>query len=349
MFATQPKVAKHVFTRVLTELGIETTAKYIHIFGDSVVVDMLRDPSLQSDLNQLLEFYAKNPIEMDDEERFDLLKRLHNRAVAGKLSVMGSRSSHLFEFLTDMDGLQILELVRNESLTVKAIVITQCDSQKRGQIFSQIDEDTRFKLLTELSRIDYLPRDYINNVANALKRKRRENPKLNTEALPGSEVLLTLLEKTDSDVQKSVLKNLEVSNPDSARHVRTKLVSLDTLKYLRDGHVLEVVLGLRHDELLLFLKGTPADVKVAIFNKAPRDLVADLEEELQQNIQVTRESYQAVERKIINRIKLMAAEGLINLNETNERMFSDQSAGLHQAADERTKVNAQNLRKVAGW
>lgn len=99
---------------------------------------------------------------------------------------MGSRSSSLFDFLAEMDGTQILELIRTESLTVKSIILTQCDTQKRAQIYTQLDQDVRLNLLSELSRIDYLPRDYIFNVANALKRKRRENPRLNTEALPGS-------------------------------------------------------------------------------------------------------------------------------------------------------------------
>ncbi len=323
VFAQNPKVAKHVFTRVLTEEGIETTAQYIHIFGESVVMDMLRDPSLQSDLSELMEFYAKNPQELTDDEKLQLVRALHSRTVAGKLVVMGSRSSHLFDFLAEMDGLQILELIRNESLTVKSIVLTQCDPQKRSQIYSQVDDKVRMDLMGELSRIDYLPRDYIFNVANALKRKRRENPKLNTEALPGSEVLLTLLERSDADQARTVIKNLEITNPDSARALKSKLVSIDTLRHLRDGQLLEVILSLRHDELLQFLKGAAEEVRMAIFSKSPKDLVLELEEELQSVGAISREQYQGLERKILNRMKLMANEGLINLVETNERMLTE--------------------------
>ncbi|MGK5084520.1 hypothetical protein WDW37_14590, partial [Bdellovibrionota bacterium FG-1] len=148
VFAQHPKVAKQVFSRVLTEEGVETTSQYIQIFGESIVMDMLRDPSLQSDLAELMEFYAKNPSELKDEEKLDLLRKLHNRTIAGKLLVMGNRSSNLFDFLAEMDGLQILELVRNESLTVKSIVLTQVDPQKRAAIYSQLDEETRMQLLS---------------------------------------------------------------------------------------------------------------------------------------------------------------------------------------------------------
>jgi flagellar motor switch protein FliG len=359
VYAQNPKVAKHVFTRILTEEGVETTAHYVHIFGESVVMDMLRDPSLQSDLSELMEFYAKNPVDMTDDEKLELLRKLHNRTIASKLLVMGSRSSNLFDFLAEMDGLQILELVRNESLTVKSIVLTQCDPQKRATIYAQLDQDMRMKLLAELSRIDYLPRDYIFNVANALKRKRRENPKLNTEALPGSEVLLTLLERSSHEMARTVIKNLEIQSPENARMLKSKLVSIDTLRYLRDGQLLEVVLSLRHDELLQFLKGAPKDIREAIFLKSPKDLVAEIEEELTNVSVLSREAYQAVERKVLNRMKLMANEGLINLVETNDRLLADgrnggfveagPAPGTQAGGTQAGQPPAANIKKVAGW
>lgn len=326
IYAEQPRVAKYVFGRILTEEGIEVTSGYLSIFGESVVLDLLRDPSLQHDLNELMEFYARTPIELDDEERLDLLKKLHNRTVAGKMAVVASRSSLQFEFLAEMDGMQILELVRNESLTVKAIVLTQCDNQKRAAIFTAIDESTKMRLLSELSRIDYLPRDYIQNVAVALKRKRQENPRLNTEALPGSDVLVNLLERSEPMIQQTVMKNLEMNNPDSARVVKHKLVSIDTLAFIPDGQLLEVILSLRHEELLQFLKGCRSDIRQSIFSKCPKDLVSDLEEELESFQNPSRDIYGALERKVLNRVKMMAQDSLVNLADVNDRLFAAYSS-----------------------
>ncbi len=321
IFSEQPKVAKQVFTRILTEEGVETTSSYIQIFGESVVMDMLRDPTLQADLNELMEYHAKNPVDLKDEEKYELLRRLHNRAIAAKMVVLGSRTSAQFDFLADMDGSQILELVRNESLTVKAIILTQCEQQKRSSIYSQLDEESRMKIMAELGRIDHLPRDYIANVASALRRKRLDTPRLNTEALPGSEVLITLLERAPSDMQSALMRNLERTNPDSARTVKSKLVSVNTLRYLQDNQILEVVLSLKHDELVQFLKATPDAVRTAVLSKAPSDLSGELSEEIAATKSVSRETYQNIERKVLNRMKIMVNEGLINLSDTNDRIF----------------------------
>lgn len=330
IFSEQPKVAKLVFTKILTEEGVEETSKYIDIFGESIVVDMIRDSSLQGELSELTEYYARNQFDLPEEEKLKLLKKLHNRTVAAKMVTIGNRSTGQFDFLVDMDGLQILELTHNESITVKAIVMTQVDNNKRSMMFKHMEQDERMKILTELSRIDYLPRDYIFNVAQALKRKRHDNPKLNTESLPGSDVLVTLLERTGATTQKEVIQKLENQNPDSARTIKNKLVSIDTLKYLTDQHLLEVILSLRHEELLQFLKGAPDSIRSVIFEKSPNDLVVELEEELSNVSNLSREAYQNVERKVLNRIKVMANEGHINLIDTNEKMFGVGSSSASQ-------------------
>ncbi len=323
IFSEQPKVSKHVFSRIITEEGVETTAEYISLFGESIMIEMLRDASLQTDLAELMEFYSKNTIILSEEEKFELLQKLHNRTTAAKLLVLGSRSSALYDFLSEMNADQIAELIRTESLTVKAIVLTQCDAQKRSLIFSHLEPSFRLSLLTELSRIDHLPREYIMNVAHALRRKKKENPKMNTESLPGSEVLVSLLEKTSSEMQKSVIDLLESTHPENAKTLMSKLVSTETLRYMRDAQLLEVVLSLKHEELIQFLKGSTDSMRQNIFAKAPRELVIELEEELTLVSTLSRDTYQAIERKVLNKLKIMANEGTFNLLETNERMFAD--------------------------
>ncbi len=349
IFAEHPKVAKEVFGRILTEEGIEVTSQYINFFGEGIVVDLLKDPNLQSNISNLMEFYAKNPIETDSEDKLTLLRKLHNRTVSAKLFVIGNRSSNLFDFLVDMDAKQIAELIRTESLTVKAIIMTQLDPAKRTQIYSFFDEKIQNELLSELTRVDYLPRDYIFNIANSLKLKMRENPKLNTEALPGSEVLVSLLEKADSSTQKSIVKTLELSNPDGARNIKSKLVSLDTLRHIRDSHLLEIILSLKHSELIHFLKGAPEHVRSTIFEKSPHDLVADLKEELESIGDLQLDMYDLAERKIINRIKVLSNEGTINLVEANDRLLSESDAITAAVTNGHDHSEAQQIQKVAGW
>ena len=104
--------------------------------------------------------------------------------------------------------------------------------------------------------------------------------------------------------------------------------------------------------MLQFLKGAPADIRATIYSKAPKDLVAELEEELVNVSALSREAYQTVERKVLNRMKVMANEGLINLVETNERMLAENgttSGPTLVKTPAQSNGTSTNIKKVAGW
>jgi flagellar motor switch protein FliG len=342
IFGEQPKVAKHVFTNILTEEGVEEVAKYLEMFGESVVMDLLKDPGLQSDCAELMDFYTKNTFDLSEEEKFTLLKRLNHRTTTAKMQIYGSRSATLFDFLAEMESIQIADMIKNESNTVKAIVLTQCDQKKRQAVFNSCDEGTRLKLMTELSRIDHLPKNYIFNVASALRRKKAENPKYNTEALPGSDVLVSFLEKSGLETQKAIVHQLMSSSSGDAIHaLKSKLASLESLRYMKDSQVTEVATSLKHDELVQFVKGTTPDIRDAILNKVSHDLAIEISEEIDLVEAVGRDTFNGIERKVLNKIKILANQGQINLAEVNEKMFANEFG-----FDNTAEIEAADMKKV---
>jgi flagellar motor switch protein FliG len=343
IFSEQPKIARHVFTHILTEEGVETTAQYLEIFGESVVMDLLRDPGLQSDLTELMDFYARNTFDINDEEKMQLLKRLHHRTVTAKMQVHGSRSAALFDFLAEMDTPQIIEMVKNESNTVKAIILTQCDSKKRQGLFNAHDDATRLKLMTELSRIDHLPKNYIYNVAQALRRKKIENPKLNTEALPGTDVLVSFLEKADIATQRTIVHQLMgTAGGEALQNLKSKLISIETLRFIRDQQLIEVITHVKHEELVQFLKACSVEVRESILNKAPAEMAADLKDGINLSENVSKETYLSVERKLLNRMKVLANNGQFNIAAINERIFTEEFGFQNQASE----IASVDMRRV---
>jgi flagellar motor switch protein FliG len=338
IFGEQPKVAKHVFTNILTEEGVEEVAQYLEMFGESVVMDLLKDPGLQTDCAELMDFYTKNTFDLTEDEKLGLLKRLHHRTTTAKMQIYGSRSATLFDFLAEMESAQITDMIKNESITVKAIVLTQCDQKKRQAVYHSYDEASRLKLMTELSRIDHLPKNYIFNVASALRRKKAENPKYNTEALPGSDVLVSFLEKSGLETQKSIIQQLMSSSSGDALHaLKSKLASLESIRYMKDIHVTEIATSLKHDELVQFIRGTSDDIRNAFLTKISHDLAIEISEEVDIVEPVGRESFVSIERKVLNKIKNLANQGTINLAEVNEKMFANEfgfdSTGEIEGAD----------------
>ena len=111
---------------------------------------------------------------------------------------------------------------------------------------------------------------------------------------------------------------------DVLNNLKSKLASVESLRFIRDTQLMEVVTHIKHDELLQFLKGCSKDVRESVLSKVSQDLSAELSDGLSLSEPVVKDTYIAVERKVINRIKVLANQGLISLTEVNERMFAEE-------------------------
>ena len=140
-----------------------------------------------------------------------------------------------------------------------------------------------------------------------------------------------------------MMNSLHKKSPDIARVIKSRLITMDTLPYLKDGHLLEVVIGLERDSLLDFLSSTRQDVRDLVLNKAPAELVESWIEEIQMRGLVSEEKNRAAHIMLIERIRSLASNGIINILEINEIIFKDASDGEDEQITEMTNQTDSHL------
>lgn len=317
---------------MIEEDGVEATSKYVHILGKTVVFELLKDPNYRRSLRELSEYYHKTELEFTPEEEYKLLVNLKTKVTANEIRVASRRSIDAFEFLGKLDVEQVFALLNEETERVQSVVLSQLPSKKRQRVFELFEGAAKTSLMTELCKADAIPRDYLNNVAKVLNKKMTSSAEYDTENLRSNDVLLDLLEKSRLEEQKELILELEKTNSDAARAIKFKLVTVHMLKYIKTGHLLEILLGLDQDELVVFLSGAPDDVSALLLDQAPEELAESWQEELDNLRGVDEMKYRMIEIKILNRIKSLAAAGAINIGEINELIFSnsgeDEDLGL---------------------
>jgi flagellar motor switch protein FliG len=329
-FMYEPRVAKETFSRMLKEDGVELTARYLHIFGHMILLELIEDPNISRDLYALSEFFNKSRIELTLEEEFRLLQALKTRQTASEIKVMTSKGSDKFEFLERLDPTQIFTLINEEKPQVQGIVLTQLNKKRRMSVFDMYQGRMKVSLMNELCRADAIPKEYLANVAKALHKKVFSRPEFDTENIRSSEIIIDLLERSTLDEQRQIMGHLRQTNADTARGIMMRLVTLEILPYLKDGHLLEIILGLEREDLLMFLAGTGEHIRNLFMSKAPYDLVETWLEELNQVGIVEESNYKLVELKVFNKIRNLANTGVINILEINEMIYSPDHAPLRE-------------------
>lgn len=317
-----PRVARETFGRMLREEGVEETAKYIKLLGQMVIIELLDDPNMQRDLYSLSEFYHNSTFTFEGEEEIELLQRLKTKITASEIRVLTRKSLDKFDFLTKLDSEQIFNLVSDESPQVQSIVLTQLDRKRRMNVFNMYQGDSKMSLMGELCKADAIPKEYLSNVALALSRKVSSRPEFDTQNLRASEVLVDLMEKADLQEQRQLMQNLQDSNSEAARGIKMRLVTVEMLPFLKDGHLLEIILGMEREELLGFLKGTRSHIRDLLINKAPPELSDSWVEDLTYMATVDESLYRLAEMNILRRVRNLANNGAISILEINEIIFS---------------------------
>ena len=293
LFMQNPKVARETFGRILKEDGVELAAKYLHIFGYLIIYELLNDPGLQRELYELSEYYHNSNFQFSTPEELDLLIRLKTRVTAREIRVLTQKSSEKFEFLQKLDPGQIYALISDENRQVQCIVLTQLDRKRRRMVFDLYQGDSKVQLMEQLSLAEAIPKEYLYNVAKILARKVSARSEFDTENLRSSDVLMDFLEKADIEEQRQLMATLQKNNPDTARSLKLKLITVEIMPFLKDGHLLELVLGMDRMDLLAFLAGVKQHIRDLLLKKAPEELADSWIEELGAITSIDEQVYKA--------------------------------------------------------
>lgn len=323
-FVDNPKVARDTFSRMLQEEGVDQTSRYVHLFGPMIIFDLMNDPSLQRDLSDLSEFYYKSTFAFTDEQTLELLNGLKTKVTASEIRVMARKRTEQFDFLHNLDASQIFSLILEEKPHIQSIVLTQLDHVRRRNVFDLYAGEARIALMRELCKADAIPKEYLSNVAKALHKKVLSRTDFDTEQLRSSDIIIELLEKSSLIDQRRLMADLVKTNPDAARLIKLKLVTVEMLPYIRDGHLLEIVMGLERPELLTFLVGAPEHIRDLLLGKAPAELAQSWLEDIEQSSSIEESRYRISEMRILGRIRTLANNGAIRLVDINDRIFAPQ-------------------------
>ena len=336
-----PKVAREGFGRMLTEDGVEETSKYIHVLGNSVVFDLLKDPVHRRNLRDLSEYYHKASFDLTPDEEVRLLTKLKTKILASELRVMTRNDLEAFEFLSQMDSPQIFSLISDEKSRIQAVVLGQLPSTKRRQVFELFKGDSRVGLMNELCEQGSITKDYLVNVAKTLSRKVSNRGGFDPETARSGDILQELLERVGFDEQRNLVRNLENSNPDGARNIKMRLITTYTLAYIKSGALLEIILDMEHSDLVTFLAGAPEEIAKIVIEQAPSELADALLEELANISNIDESHYRLVELKVLSKLRGMVSAGRVNLYEINEFMFSERNSILPMNTRQGTSPSAK--------
>jgi flagellar motor switch protein FliG len=321
VFIEQPRVAKVVFGKMLSDGYLDQVAKYAMILGEIIVFELVNDTSLKDEIQALSEILSKSTQRLPESEQIVLLQELELKITGAKVRVLAKHGKANFDFITSKSPDQIYELIHDESPTVQSVILTQLDAEKRSGFFNYLEGPHKTKVLKELTGAVRFSHEYLNNLADALQRKASKRPEFSAESIQGLNVIQDLITNANYEYQKVLFNELDRNHPQTAKSMRSQIATIPVLTQLTEGVLLDILISMERETMFAFLGGTVPQIRNFILSRCPEDFAETLQDELDNQKTVNYDLYQLARERVLSKIRTLAQKGIIDLYEVNRILF----------------------------
>lgn len=310
-------------------LGEEAAAKLLtHLDEDEIEMlsrEIARLPKVQPDVTDKVaeEFHqlmlAKNYVQSGGIE---FAKRLLQKSFGGDTAkrlidkvqhaVEGPAS---FEALQKTDPLQISKLFQSEQPQTIAVVLAHLDATTASEVLRHLPDGQRGDVLLRMASLQNVSQDVVKRAAAVLNQKISSVSKgmNNRSNVGGVRAVADICNRLDRDTMKSILEQVEDSNPPLALEIRNLMVTFEDILLVDDIGIREILQRVDKKVLTLALKGTIAELQERFFSNMSSRAVEMMKEEMDFMGQVKMKEVNAAQREVVEVLRELDESGVISL------------------------------------
>lgn len=215
-------------------------------------------------------------------------------------------SSGPFSFLREGHLRNLLFLLRKEDPENIAVIINYLEPSLSSRVFSSLSPEIQSRVATYLSRISEMNPEQVKSL--------EEKIKMQIEYLIGGEDRLTeILEYSNKETQEKILNSLKGRDPQLANQIKSTLVNFEDIATF-DPLVIQTIY--RRSNPIVFaqvLKSVPEDVKKKVLSVLTSGAADRLRQEMELARPLTVKRIEEEKRKIIDLIRQLIREGIIEI------------------------------------
>lgn len=202
-----------------------------HLVGQGAFTSLFR-PILSAE--RLVALAAKSQEIKEQTAQSDLVELaegVYQQVIQRRYDERTKKNQELkpFEFLEELNDEQILYLLNDENLKVKALVYSQLPSDRGAGLLKRASAADRTKLATEIAKFSQLPVLAFKDVANRLAKKATNVPSFANIDVDGVDLLINMLDHMKIADETTMLNALQKDNPQLFYQIKKVYVSFSDL------------------------------------------------------------------------------------------------------------------------
>jgi flagellar motor switch protein FliG len=224
-----------------------------------------------------------------------------------------------FEFLEDIEPVQVLALIDGELPQTIALVLAHLSPRKASAVMSGLPGSLRADVALCIATMGSGAPEAIGIVAETLKvRGGAAVSQQASKVVGGIQPLLEIINKADASTERSVLDGLDLLNPELAVEIRAQMVTFDDIVKLERRDAQLVLRGLDSTVLAVAMKGASEAVLETITTNVSGRNLEILEAEIAALGPLRTSQIEEARAAVVRSIRELDAEGEITIHRDEE-------------------------------
>lgn len=239
---------------------------------------------------------------------------------AATLSTGGPRKNSPFAFLDKLDDSQIVYILEEEGIKIKALVLSQLPIKRAAELIRRLPVGDQGAIATAIGDLEAVPVTAFQSIADKLAHKAERAPSFNAIVTDGVKLLVNILDNADNATEQRILDTLKTTNPSMMRRVKEIYFTFADIPKLPQGVLKDAAREMDPVRLALALRGAPenmADLVLEALTEKRRSLVVDAVEDLEDR-QPEPTDVEGARRELVGRIRELVGQGRFSLKSLAE-------------------------------
>jgi len=242
-------------------------------------------------------------------------------AIIGRVGPVGT-SVEVIKDISEMEGRQIFNLIKQEQPQTIAFLISYLDSAKSSEIFSLLSPDLREEVLERLGTIESTSLELVSKIVRNLGRHFDVNSRPAFHSSGGVRAVADLLNQLDKETSKNLLARLEERNATLSAAIRKKLFSFEDLHRLQPADLQRVLREVDSANLAISMKSASETLRDKIYGAISKRAAESLKDELTMLGPVRLKDVEIAQDSIIQVVRRLEEEGQIALESEGDSVVS---------------------------
>ncbi|MCI6826481.1 MAG: flagellar motor switch protein FliG, partial [Spirochaetia bacterium] len=188
-----------------------------------------------------------------------------------------------FEYLNDIDNERINLLLKEESVQVKALILSHLNPKKAASVINLMDSKEKSEVAFRLLKLEPVSPEVIKNLDEVLHKKVLLQNSQRTNSLDGKNILAEILKKMSFSTENSILSKISTEEPSLANDLRERLFTVDDVVNSDDRFVQETLMMYSNYEIACLVYKREEKFTKKIFQCISLGRVSQVNEELNIN------------------------------------------------------------------